>query len=56
MDQMLVALIAAVWNYLAAGQNTILLGIVLATFANIVVLYNMARLLFVQHEYAMNLI
>jgi hypothetical protein len=54
MDTALVALIAPVWNSMADGQDAVLLGILLACFANLVVLFNMTRLLFVHPEYVMN--
>ena len=38
MDPTFVALIVPVWNWLAAGQNAVLFGIVIAGFANVVVL------------------
>jgi drug/metabolite transporter superfamily protein YnfA len=50
MDLTLVALIVPVWNWLAAGQNTVVFGIVIAAFANVVVLFNLARLLFVHQR------
>ena len=40
MDPTFVALIVPVWNWLAAGQNAVLFGIVIAGFANVVVLFN----------------
>ena len=44
MDPPFVALIVPVWNWLAAGQNAVLFGIVIAGFANVVVLVNYGKI------------
>jgi drug/metabolite transporter superfamily protein YnfA len=54
MDLTLVALTVPVWNWLAAGQNAVLFGIAMAAFADVLVLFNLARLLFVHHDLYIN--